>query len=947
MGGSLSKFQDEQPQLITEHIPVVKSDPAKQRIREEYRAKLAEKLKDPEFRKIEGFPIGTDEAILALSDPPYYTACPNPFIEEWLKEHCKPFDPDTDDYHREPFATDVSEGRADPLYTAHTYHTKVPHKAILRYILHYTKPGDVVFDGFCGTGMTGVAARLCGDKKIIQSLGYSVNETGQIDLEAGHKSEVGTRSAILSDLSPVATFISSLYNFHGSLSGLASYAQGIINLFNRDYGWLYTHLDSCSDADWSELRRLIAGCSNTLTLRNLIEEIKLPAIERSSPPLKNLMSVSAMKCTGAVWSEVFRCPACSQEIVMWEFAQGEKTEDKSFACSGCSTLVARSPSKKSSAAKLERSFSSQFDSILGEVTKTPTLKLVHANVKTGKNRATKVSQNYSQAFTELLAEMALKTSSADVPVLKFPEGRQTNKLINGSGVTYLHQMYTPRALAAYAILWKLVDNDESSHPLAKYCLTAINNYISRKQGYFGGGGGVAGTMYAPTIHAERSVIDTFARKTKQLARTSFPHLSNTLVNTSSVGDLSTIPAASVDYIFTDPPFGESLQYAELNFYVEGWLGVTTSWQDDCVLNYVHKKGIEFYSELMASAFRNYSRLLKPGRWITVEFHNSQNTVWTAIQNALERAGFIVASVRVLDKQQRSYNAINRSGAVDQDLVISAYKPSAKFVTLFTESAGTLRSVCEFVREHLQHLPMPGVASEGKIEHVVERNRFLLFDRMVAYHLKNSARVPMSAAQFYELIDAEFFERDEMFFLTEQAARYDVLKSKGLEVAQLSIFVTDEKTAIQWIRSELTSGPQTLGELTHKFLLSLQDWGLHEVIPELRDLLQQYFIREEDENWVVPDPDNERHLEEVRRKAMLREFQEYIRRPGQLKLFRTEAVLAGFLHCWETKQYDVIVGVCEKIPAKILQAIQDLVMYYDLAKDRTPEKVAQFEFKWEQ
>jgi hypothetical protein len=50
------------------------------RIREVYRARLAEKLKDPEFRKIEGFPIGTDEAILALSDPPYYTACPNPFI---------------------------------------------------------------------------------------------------------------------------------------------------------------------------------------------------------------------------------------------------------------------------------------------------------------------------------------------------------------------------------------------------------------------------------------------------------------------------------------------------------------------------------------------------------------------------------------------------------------------------------------------------------------------------------------------------------------------------------------------------------------------------------------------------------------------------------------------------------------------------------------------------
>lgn len=113
-------------------------------------------------RDIEGFPIGTDEDIIALSDAPYYTACPNPFIEEFIRENGTPYDEETDDYHREPFAADVSEGKNDPIYNAHSYHTKVPYKAIMRYILHYTKPGDIVFDGFCGTGMTGVAAQKCG-----------------------------------------------------------------------------------------------------------------------------------------------------------------------------------------------------------------------------------------------------------------------------------------------------------------------------------------------------------------------------------------------------------------------------------------------------------------------------------------------------------------------------------------------------------------------------------------------------------------------------------------------------------------------------------------------------------------------------------------------------------------------------------------------------------------
>ena len=41
--------------------------------REHYLAILAKKLKDPEFRKTEGFPIAEDEDILELSDPPYYT----------------------------------------------------------------------------------------------------------------------------------------------------------------------------------------------------------------------------------------------------------------------------------------------------------------------------------------------------------------------------------------------------------------------------------------------------------------------------------------------------------------------------------------------------------------------------------------------------------------------------------------------------------------------------------------------------------------------------------------------------------------------------------------------------------------------------------------------------------------------------------------------------------
>ena len=145
-------------------------------------------------RNIEGFPIGTDEDIIALSDAPFYTACPNPFIEDFIKEYGTPYDEATDDYHREPFAADVSEGKSDPIYMAHSYHTKVPYRAIRRYIMHYTDPGDIVLDAYCGTGMTGVAAQSCKNGNETLSL-FDLNET------------IGSRKVILNDLSPVAAFI--------------------------------------------------------------------------------------------------------------------------------------------------------------------------------------------------------------------------------------------------------------------------------------------------------------------------------------------------------------------------------------------------------------------------------------------------------------------------------------------------------------------------------------------------------------------------------------------------------------------------------------------------------------------------------------------------------------------------------------------------------------------
>jgi hypothetical protein len=202
--------------------------------------KLRDKLKDPAFRKIEGFPIGEDEDILALSDPPYYTACPNPWLEQFVRSHSSVSSTE-DSYQADPFASDVTEGKQDAICMAHTYHTKVPYRAIARYLLHYTRPGDLVLDTFAGTGMLGVAAALCASP---DSEFKSKVETEWKLL--GQKPQWGQRYVLLNDLSPFATFLCRCFNSCLPTSTFDASARRLISTSRQDLSWVALPRLKCS-----------------------------------------------------------------------------------------------------------------------------------------------------------------------------------------------------------------------------------------------------------------------------------------------------------------------------------------------------------------------------------------------------------------------------------------------------------------------------------------------------------------------------------------------------------------------------------------------------------------------------------------------------------------------------------------------------------------------------
>ena len=365
------------------------------------------------------------------------------------------------------------------------------------------------------------------------------------------------------------------------------------------------------------------------------------------------------------------------------------------------------------------------------------------------------------------------------------------------------------------------------------------------------------------------------------------------------------------------------------------------------MNDTQKKATGDYEGLMAGGLASIYRALRPGRWMTVEFHNKDNSIWRAIQRAIQSAGFVVADVRVLDKIQHAYKQAATNSAAKQDLVLSCYKPRAGFEGRFAAQVGRPDAVRDFVEQHLAMLPVTPITKDKRIERLAERTTSILYDRMLGYHLVRHALIPMSAHEFSELLNENFVMRDEMWFLPGQEVKFDLCRLRGVDVEQQVLFVSDERSAVSWLRREMGTEAQTLGELTPKFMQATKEWPKQEPRPELRDLLRDWFI-ELDGRWANPNSNDERHVEALRRKSMLRLFAAYARGSGKLKQFRREAIIEAFRYCWNSGQEETFVAVCQRIPENLVRDDAEISEAYELSIDRVASRPtsAQREFEWE-
>jgi DNA modification methylase len=854
---------------MTDRLDLGQAEPQAPDLSDDLRARL------DGLRDVPGFPQGSDDAIIEMSAPPAHTACPNPYLREWVEEHRT-----TDDERPDPgpFASDTQAGKTSLVYKAHGYPTKVPPEAIMRLILHYTKPGDIVLDGFSGTGMTGVAAQMCG------TAAAELRTT--IELEMG-KVDWGARRAVLQDLLPSATFIAAGLNVPVNANAFDRESKRMLDRFDREYRWMYeTVLDDGRSA----------------------------------------------RIDYTIWSEVMTCPHCGSRLVFFEAAYDHSTGEvaEEFNCPTCRAAVTKD--------LLGRRFAT-VRTLAGATIERVEYVPVEIAYRIGKQKGSKGFDESDFDVLNRVAALAVAGyPSSPLPIAAMTHGSR----LAPKGFTHIDHVWNDRALTSLSLLWSWVEDvtDARLRQALRFWIEQgfwgfswMNRYSAKHFSQVNRN--LTGVYYVGSLHAEPSPWynlegsrPSTGKRASLVKLWSELHTSsdNVRISTASSTRLD-MPDDSVDYIFVDPPFGANIPYADLAVVVENWHHVLTVTEEEAISHDQQGKGLYEYSELMEACFREFHRVLKPGRWMTVEFSNSSNAVWSVIQQALATAGFVVADTRVLDKEQHSFRQVTAKNAVKRDLIISAYKPHAKTAERVKLSGGSEESVWAFVREHLEHLPIRDLV-DGLPRVVRERQADRLYDRMVAYHVAQGIVVPMTAGEFYAGIDQRLPVRDGMYFLPAQAEAYEKLRAAGAEPEQAELFITGESSAVAWLRQFLGTKALTYAEIQPPFFQEVQKGvaGWDE-LPDLKELLDQNFVTDDRDRYLVPDPKKAAHLDQLRERELLKVFTDYASRTGPLMQFRSEAVKAGFKRAYRDRDFETIVRVGKRLPVEAFNDDTALMHYF--------------------
>lgn len=575
--------------------------------------------------------------------------------------------------------------RGSPLFSAFPYPTKIDPETIALFIATHSNPEDVVFDGFAGSGSTGLASILCENPT-----DHMINEAKRLQLPV----QWGARRTILYELSVLGSFITQNLCYPPNPAKFQLAAQKLLSEVKSELGWMYNTNDP--DGKSGQIRHV-------------------------------------------VWSEYLLCPSCNEPSSFWDCCV--KREPASitplFCCPKCG--------KSANTTGIDRLTETKFDELINEELHMRLRRPAWLYGHTGKRLW---SKRVDKRDFDLLDRVDAVSLPSEVPIVPIHWGDLYRKGYH-QGISHLHHFYTRRNLIIFASLWKKTNEYPTNICDAlKFWLLSYNashtTLMTRVVAKSGQKDLVVtssqpGVLYISNIPVEKNIFYGLERKLGTILKA----FNTTYSNQHSIRIMNAsclkvdLPEGSVDYVFTDPPFGGNIPYSEVNFINEAWLGRTTPVSDEITISPVQGKTSADFGKLITQAFNELHRILKPNGRLTMVFHSSSANIWNIFRKAYEDSGFSIVHSNVLNKTQGSFKQVTTAGSVRGDPIMLLQKGNHKLSSSITD--------VENLMDQLIH-----IAKESNLDE--ENSPQRLYSRFIAHYLRNNQEIPIDAYTFYSLLE---------------------------------------------------------------------------------------------------------------------------------------------------------------------------------------------------
>lgn len=518
------------------------------------------------------------------------------------------------------FSKPLQSSRSGVLYNTFPYPTKISPESIAVYIGCMTKPGDTVLDAFAGSGSTGIATLLCE---------YPTVKMKELAAKLNVNPIWGARNASLYEIGTYASFASKTMLTRLSKSEYMQAVDDFIDKANKLVGSVY----NVRDMD-----------GNIGTIRY------------------------------AIWSEILVCPSCGGEVSYFKYGTSRNpvTFKDNIVCPHCGKCHAVN--------SMAFSVEEYYDKLLHKkiLRKKRTLEWIYGTTNGVKwNRCATIEDTDKFKAIEDVFEIEDN-----------PKKIKWGELYRAGyhyGIEYLHQFYTYRNYMVMSRLWKLAGtySDKVSDALkllllsynATHC-TLMTRVVAKKNAKdFVLTGAQSGVLYISKLPVEKNIIIGLMRKSKSFAN-AYGMLQNCIgqVKVHNVSSENMIESdGTVDFVFTDPPFGDFIPYAEVNQLNELWLNKITNRKDEVIISDSQKKDIFVYKEMLANNLTEISRVLKPNHYATIVFHAAKAKVWKVFSKSLDKARLQVKFTSILEKSQSSFKQVVSEDSVQGDPMVLVTK----------------------------------------------------------------------------------------------------------------------------------------------------------------------------------------------------------------------------------------------------------------------------------